>query len=275
MIPSGPGAAETADTTADAGDGPATDVDTARAVERLLNVMDTLRRRCPWDARQTHRTLVPYLIEETCETVEAIEAHDQARSTDSDTPAEAGAGAHAVDTSAPDEHLQEELGDLLFQVVFHSAIARETPGGFDLSDVAGRVADKLIARHPDIYDTSPTDPPPAGDPAPGRGSDERSWEERKAQEKGRRSVLDGIPEQFSALARANKIVTRARAREVPVSLPADPIDPDQLGQDLVGLVSRAQANGLDAEQAARDALRTLETQVRQAESGGTGPAGTP
>lgn len=212
---------------------------------RLREVMLTLRRQCPWDSRQTHRSLVPYLIEETSEVVEAIEAGDEHHG-----------------------HLEEELGDLLFQVIFHSAIAEETDEGFDLADVARGVADKLIARHPDIYRLDR----PAGTDAGADSDDaaanrERSWEVRKAREKGRRSVLEDIPEQFSALARANKIITRARAHTVPVSLPADPVDADELGRELVGLVARAQAGGIDAEQAARDAVRDLEIQVGQAESG--------
>lgn len=244
--------------------------ETIHEVDRLLAVMDTLRHRCPWDTRQTHRSLVPYLIEETCEVVEAIEAHDSATDRQPGEWENAETGQTADSPSADPthhEHLQEELGDLLFQVIFHSAIAQEMRDGFDLSDVARTVADKLIARHPDIYAAHATGTSADGVRDQNLGTDEDSWEERKAQEKGRRSVLDGIPEQFSALARANKIITRARARSVPVSLSTDPIDSHQLGQGLIQLVARAQASGLDAEQAARDAVRTLQTQVVQAESG--------
>ena len=151
-------------------------------VERLVEVMATLRQACPWDAQQTHRSLVQYLIEETAETVEAIEGDDR-------------------------DHLREELGDLLLQVVFHAEIAAESDAGFDLDDVAAGVADKLIARHPYVFASEDV-------PADLHGS----WEQRKAKEKGRRSVLEGIPEQLSSLARANKIISRARSRNVPIEL---------------------------------------------------------
>ena len=91
-------------------------------LERLVAVMSTLRAQCPWDSQQTHRSLVPYLVEETCEVVEAVEG----------LPGETvgGAGPAAA-------HLQEELGDLLLQVVFHAELASEAADGFDLDDVAG------------------------------------------------------------------------------------------------------------------------------------------
>jgi XTP/dITP diphosphohydrolase len=212
-----------------------------RELVRLLEVMQILRQRCPWDAEQTHRSLVQYLIEETCEVVEAIEGP-------AGTPDDGPVADH--------DHLREELGDLLLQVYFHSTIAAETDPGFSVGAVARGVADKLIARHPYIFATEdvPEDL-------------HASWEERKAREKGRRSVLEGIPEQLSALARANKIISRSRSRSVPVDLPADPIDADDLGEQLITLVARAQASGLDAEQAARDAVRRLENSVTEAESG--------
>jgi XTP/dITP diphosphohydrolase len=211
-----------------------------RELVRLLEVMQILRQRCPWDAEQTHRSLIQYLIEETCEVVEAIEGP-------AGTPDDGPVADH--------DHLREELGDLLLQVYFHSTIAAETDPGFSVGAVARGVADKLIARHPYIFATEdvPEDL-------------HASWEERKAREKGRRSVLEGIPEQLSALARANKIISRSRSRSVPVDLPADPIDADDLGEQLITLVARAQASGLDAEQAARDAVRRLENSVTEAES---------
>jgi len=197
---------------------------------RLAEVMALLRERCPWDARQTHRTLVPYLVEEACETVEAIE------------------------TGSPDD-LCEELGDLLLQVVFHAEIAAEEPGGFTLADVAAGISDKLVARHPHVF--AEADLP----------SDlHATWEQRKAAEKGRSSALEGIPEQLSALSRAQKILSRARSRQVPLEVPTEPITADELGAALLQLAARASASGLDAEQATRDAVRTLEDQVRAAEA---------
>jgi XTP/dITP diphosphohydrolase len=199
-------------------------------VERLAEVMATLRRACPWDAQQTHRSLVQYLIEETAETVEAIEAGDR-------------------------DHLREELGDLLMQVVFHAEIAAESDPGFDLDDVAAGVADKLIARHPYVFASEDM-------PVDLHGS----WEQRKAREKGRRSVLEGIPEELSSLARANKIISRARSRQVAIELAGETVAEAQVGAELLALVARAQASGIDPDQALRDAVRGLEGQVRAAES---------
>jgi XTP/dITP diphosphohydrolase len=190
--------------------------------------MAVLRRRCPWDAEQTHRSLVQYLVEEALETVEAIESGDEA-------------------------DLREELGDLLLQVVFHAEISP----AFALDDVARGVADKLVARHPHVFagDGLPTDP-------------HATWEQRKAVEKGRTSALEGIPEQLSALSRASKILSRARSRRVPLATPTqvEPITDETLGEALLDLVRRAQASGLDAEQSVRTAVRRLEAEVRAAES---------
>ncbi|HET9872340.1 MAG TPA: MazG family protein [Propionibacteriaceae bacterium] len=193
--------------------------------------MAILRLRCPWDAEQTHRSLVQYLIEEALETVEAIESGD-------------------------DEHLREELGDLLLQVVFHAGIARERPNGFDLDDVARGVADKLVSRHPHVFTGEEL-------PADLHGS----WEQRKAVEKGRRSALEGIPQQMSAMARANKIIGRSRSHGVDVGLDDRAIDQTELRRQLLSLTARAQASGIDPEQALRDAVRELEQRVRSAEAG--------
>ena len=199
-------------------------------LERLVEVMDRLREGCPWDAQQTHRSLVQYLIEETAETVEAIEVGDR-------------------------ELLREELGDLLLQVVFHAAIAGEQPGGFDLEDVARGIADKLVARHPYVFDSGevPSDL-------------NFTWEQRKAAEKGRSSVLQGIPDQLSALARLNKVISRCRSRRVDIDLPDEAISSHQVGEEFVALASRAQASGIDPDQAVRDAVRRLERLVVEAES---------
>lgn len=200
-------------------------------MERLVSVLARLRQECPWDAEQTHESLVQYLVEETCETVDAIE------------------------TGSADD-LREELGDLLLQVIFHAGIEAERDGSFDLEDVAAGVADKLVARHPYVFgdDEVPADL-------------NLTWEQRKAVEKGRTSVLQGIPEQLSALARGHKIIARARSRGVALTLADAPITERQVGAELLGLVARAQAAGIDPEQAARAAVRELETRVREAESG--------
>ncbi|GAB3699432.1 hypothetical protein GCM10028815_04900 [Mariniluteicoccus flavus] len=197
-------------------------------LDRFVGVMRRLRVECPWDAEQTHRSLVHYLVEETCEVVDAVESGD-------------------------DTDLREELGDLLLQVVFHATIA-EQEGRFTLDDVARGVADKLIDRHPYVF----------GD---GEVPDDlnATWEARKRAEKGRTSSLDGIPVRLSALARANKVVSRARSHAVPLDLPEESVTAEEVGRDALALVARAQASGVDPEQAVRDALRGLEDCVREAE----------
>lgn len=201
-------------------------------LERLAAVMHRLRRECPWDASQTHESLVHYLIEETLEVVEAIEV-----GTDAD--------------------LREELGDLLLQIYFHSEIAAEE-GRFDLEQVAAQISDKLIARHPYVFaDTAVPDDLNA------------SWERAKAAEKGRASVLEGIPERLSALSRAKKILTRAADHGLEIDVPqlAAPDTADEVGRALIALVARARELGVDPEQAARAVVRELEEQVRRTESG--------
>lgn len=204
-------------------------------LDRFIDVMGILRSDCPWDAEQTHRSLVQYLVEETMETVEAIESGDPA-------------------------HLREELGDLLLQVIFHATIAAERPDGFDVDDVARAVADKLIARHPYIF---------AAEEVP--EDLDASWEQRKRRLKGRTSTLDGIPQELSAMHRASKVIGRADSHEVDlagqgIDLPTEPIDAEELGRTVLGLVSRARASGLDPEQATRDALRELEAAIVRAEA---------
>ena len=93
-----------------------------------------------------------------------------------------------------------------------------------------------------------------------------TWEQRKAAEKGRTSVLDGIPEQLSALARANKIISRTRSRRVGVDLPDEPVTAEQVGTEILALAARAEAAGIDPDQAVRDAVRGLERQVVAAET---------
>ena len=217
------------------------DVPVARAdaehpqLDRFIEVMGILRSDCPWDADQTHRSLVQYLVEETMETVEAIESGDPA-------------------------HLREELGDLLLQVIFHATIEAERPDGFDIDDVARAVADKLIARHPYVF---------ASEEVP--EDLDATWEQRKRRLKGRTSTLDGIPHELSAMHRASKVIGRAGSHDVDlagqgIDLPTEPIDADELGRTVLGLVSRARASGLDPEQVTREALRELEAAIVRAEA---------
>lgn len=201
----------------------------ASELDRLGEVMARLRRDCPWDAKQTHASLVNHLIEETCEVVDAIETGD-------------------------DQDLSEELGDLLLQVYFHSQIASDE-GRFTLDDVARGIADKLVRRHPHVFGTTsaPRDA-------------HASWETAKQQEKGRTSSLEGIATSMSALARAHKVISRSRAHGVDLDLPTDPVTAEEVGADVLALVARAQANGIDADAAVRGALRGLEADIRLTEA---------
>jgi XTP/dITP diphosphohydrolase len=195
-------------------------------LERLVAVMSRLRHACPWDAEQTHRSLVQYLIEETAETVEAIESDDQA-------------------------HLREELGDLLLQVYFHARVAAESGDeGFTIDDVAAGIVDKLVHRHPHVF---------AGLEVADADEVNRNWETLKTAEKARASVLDGIPLALPALTLADKVVGRADRVAVV------PSDTGSLGDRLLALVVEARAGGLDAEQELRDAVRRLTDAVRATE----------
>lgn len=144
---------------------------------RLVALAADLRQRCDWDRAQTHSSLRRHLLEESYEVLDAID----------ELPSDDGW-----------EHLEEELGDLLFQVVIHAQIAAEE-GRFAFADVAGGIHDKLYARHPHLFGLD-------GDGT--ADSSERSWEDRKRAEKGRSSVLDGVPAALPALARADKLQRR-------------------------------------------------------------------
>jgi XTP/dITP diphosphohydrolase len=206
------------------------DVPGARLTD-LVRVMDRLRRECPWDSQQTHRTLATYLLEEAYETLEAIETGDR-------------------------EHLREELGDLLLQVMFHSRIAEEDPSEpWSVDDVAGDIVEKLIRRHPHVF---------ADVDAADAAAVEANWETIKAAEKQRTSVLEGIPQTLPALALADKVLSRAARLDLDLGPSSD--DGDQLGAELLDLVRRARAAGVDAEQALRDAVRDLADHIRTAEA---------
>lgn len=198
-------------------------------LERLRAIMARLRAECPWDAKQTHASLLNHLVEEACEVVDAVE-------------------------DGSDEDLVEELGDVLLQVFFHSRIAEEE-GRFSLDDVARGIADKLERRHPHVF---------ADEDAP--DDMDATWEARKAAEKGRRSALEGIARSMSVIARAHKVVSRSRSHGVDVELPDQPITETEVGEQILALVARAQANGIDADAATRAALRRLEYRVSEAES---------
>jgi tetrapyrrole methylase family protein/MazG family protein len=172
----------------------------------LDELVRTLRERCPWDQRQTHASLSRHLLEESYEVLEAIDALaavDAALDTGDDPAGDGnltGTGADDQEATAV-AHLEEELGDLLFQVYFHATLAAEE-GRFTLADVARGVHDKLVARHPHVFgdETAET----ADDVA-------ANWEAIKKAEKGRSSVTEGIPAALPALALAAKLQRKATA----------------------------------------------------------------
>lgn len=210
------------------------------ALADLVAVMDRLRSPggCPWDAEQTHASLVPYAVEEVFEVVEAIETDDR--------------------TS-----LREELGDLLLQVVFHARIAQEHPTEpFDIQDVASGIAAKLRRRHPHVF---------AEAQVRDAAHVSERWDEIKRAEKSRDSAMDGIPAGLPALARAQAVLSRTRRAglvEPAVEHGRGPAAAEtvRIGGDLLALVRRAEAAGVDAEAALRAAVRELEDRLRSTEA---------
>ena len=205
----------------------------ARLLE-LVAVMRRLRRECPWDAKQTHATLAPHLLEESYEALEALESGD------------------------PDA-LREELGDVLLQVMFHAEVASErTDGtGYTIDDVAEGIAAKLVRRHPHVF----------GDVTVS-GADEvkQNWDAIKAAEREAKngapgSVLDGVPFGQPALALAAQLQRRAERAGVPSEL-AGLDGAEGLGAELFAMVARARAAGLDPELELRAAARAYRDQVQ-------------
>lgn len=219
----------------------------------LVAVMDRLRSPggCPWDAKQTHQSLATYLLEETYETLEAIETQD-------------------------DVHLREELGDLLLQVVFHARIAEERVASepWSVDDVAEGIVEKLVRRHPHVFaveqrrderGTSGDRSATGGTALPSLESLDRIWEEQKAAEKARTSALDGVPMGQPALSLASKLLHRVEKAGVEVAVPPLETDGD-VGDLLLAVVALARSRGEDAEQALRAAVRRWTDAVRAAEA---------
>lgn len=221
-------------------------------LDELIAVLAQLRAPggCAWDADQTHESLVRYLVEECYELIDAIESGDR-------------------------DAMLEELGDVLYQVIFHSDIAAHTPGeDFTIEDVAAHMTAKMVTRHPHVF----------GDAAAKEAMNIQSaddvvavWDDLKATEKPHRtSVLDGIPQGMPALALADKLVGRAEKVGVPIpdaaapstTAPATtaPATEAELGVHLLSVVAAARSTGLDPERALRTALRDLQDRIRDAES---------
>jgi len=167
----------------------------------VVEIMDRLRRECPWTAQQSHETL------------EALDSGDS-------------------------DHLREELGDLLMQIVFHARIAAEGEG-WDIDDVAAGIAEKLVYRNPHVF----------GDATVTSAEEvDANWQRLKATEKRRASVLEGIPATLPALAYADKVLSRLDGVDV---------SGDDLGARLLALVAEARAQGQNAEEVLRQAVRLL------------------
>ncbi|MFJ3171485.1 nucleoside triphosphate pyrophosphohydrolase [Streptomyces roseus] len=198
----------------------------------LVQVMDRVRRECPWTSRQTHEGLVKYAMEEAYELVEAIEDGDR-------------------------EALREELGDVLLQVVFHARIAEEHGDEpFSIDDVAGGLVEKLIHRHPHVFGDADAQTPE---------DVSAHWQRTKAVEKQRESLTDGIPLGQPALALAAKLAGRVRTGGVTVELPRG----EGIGYELLELARRAEAAGVDPETALRAAARAYRDAIRAAEGVGS------
>nr|WP_314843124.1 MazG family protein [uncultured Microbacterium sp.] len=218
-------------------------------LRQAAETMRAVRERCVWSQRITHRDLVPYLIEESHEVIDAVESGTAA-------------------------DLREELGDLLWQVLFHAAIAAQDPDDpFDIDDVAATLTEKMVRRHPHVF---------AGEVATTPEEVLVHWNAAKAAEKRTRtSVLDGVPRGMPALALAQKILGRASGAGVEVpspdatSHPGPTSDPGptseaELGDALLALVTTARAHGWDSERALRERLRRIEAEVVEAEADARG-----
>ena len=207
----------------------------AGELARFHDLVRTLRAECPWDREQTHASLTRHLLEEAYEVIEAIAGVDEA-------------------TGSGFDDLEEELGDLLFQVVLHSVLAAEE-GQFTLADVARGIHDKLYARHPHVFgDATAVDTAQLS----------TDWERRKVVEKGRAGIMDGIPSALPGLAYAAKVQKKAGSqgvawRELGVEL-------DDWSRRVLELVDEAREAGVDPEAALRSAVRRVRDAFTQQEA---------
>ncbi|NYG07400.1 XTP/dITP diphosphohydrolase [Phycicoccus badiiscoriae] len=206
----------------------------------LVAVMDRLRSPggCPWDAEQTPESLVKYLVEESHEAAEAIESGDR-------------------------DHIREELGDVLLQVVFQARVAQEhATEPFDVDDVAGAIIEKLVRRHPHVFaDGAATTPAEV----------EQAWEQIKAAERaakaphgggedGHQGLLHGIPRSLPSLLAAEKVLARLERTGGDLSAVGDP--QGDLAARLLALVAEARSRGVSAEEVLRQALRDLDQEAQ-------------
>ena len=211
-------------------------------VDRLVQVMDQLRSPggCPWDAEQTHQSLAKYLLEETYEALEAMDDGDPVA-------------------------LREELGDLLLQVVFHARIAQEQDSNFTLDSIAQGVVDKLIRRHPHVFD---------GLEVNSTAELEANWANIKSSEKARESVTDGVPTAMPALQLATQLTYRARENDLKSVSPelvkevaqlVGPVSEESIARILLAVVELARQSDVDAESALRAESMRFRKAIRESE----------
>ena len=205
------------------------------ALRAAADTMHEVREKCVWTQQIDHRALVPYLVEESAELIDAVEVGSR-------------------------EELRDELGDLLWQVLFHAEIASRDPDDpFDIDDVARGLTEKMVRRHPHVF---------AGEIAETPEQVLVFWNAAKAAEKhARTSVLDGVSERMPSLALAQKLIGRAAQVDVEPATAPDPRTEAELGDALLALVATARREGWDAERALRERLRTLQAEIRDAEAG--------
>lgn len=196
-------------------------------LDALIAVMARLRGEggCAWDREQTHESLIPYLIEESHEFIDAVETGDR-------------------------DHMREELGDVLYQVLFHADLAASDPDHpFDIEDVARVTRDKMVGRHPHVF---------GGVTADTADEVSANWETWKAAEKPERSSpFEGLPKGLPALALADKVIRKLAEPPAGSPLVTAETSESQLGELLFAIVTAARANGLDAEKALRGAVRRV------------------
>jgi len=217
----------------------------ASELQKFIDLVAVLRVQCPWDSQQTHSSLTSHLLEETYEVLEAIESFNE----------ETGEGS---------EDLEEELGDLLFQIVFHSRIAADD-GRFDLADVAKGIYEKLYRRHPKIFESEQEQK--VGDNV---DSAHKRWEEIKKEEKKRSSVLDGIPDVLPALAYAQKLFEKSETldlleEKIYTDRPIPETD-EEMGSIFLDLVFWAAKNNFEAERVLRIANSKFVSFIKDIET---------
>jgi XTP/dITP diphosphohydrolase len=194
---------------------------------------------CEWDRQQDHASLVPFLVEETAELIDAIDGGDR-------------------------DEVVEELGDVLYQVFFHADIlAGDDDSPVTIDDVARKTADKMRSRHPHVFE---------GLRVSGVEEIRRNWiATKRAERGGEKSVVDQVPRSLHPIARAQALIKRAERNGLGVTTPSAPVTAaEDIGDALLGLVATAEAQGIDADTALRRAISKLETRIVSEENGADG-----